>query len=180
MVRIMGICGTWGLESANGRMLEIILALCEQQGAEICVWDLASTALPFVGEPGCWDHAAVKEYQQMATDADAFILSSPEYHGTMSGVMKNQMDWITNDIARGKPFGLVSTLGGASNSNTLNHMRISIRNLHGWVIPEQVAVPHVKDAFDDDGALNDEAMQERVEGFSTALVAAAELLASTR
>jgi FMN reductase len=98
----------------------------------------------------------------------------------MSGVMKNQMDWITNDIARGKPFGLVSTLGGASNSNTLNHMRISIRNLHGWVIPEQVAVAHVKDAFDDAGALVDEAMRERVEGFSIALVAATELLATTR
>ena len=62
----------------------------------------------------------------------------------------------------GKVFGLMSTLGGMTNSNTVNHMRIIVRWLHGWSVPEQVVIGHVKEAFDDDGNLNDPALQERI------------------
>ena len=54
--------------------------------------------------------------------------------------MKNQLDWIYSKHVSGKAFGLMSTLGGQSNSNTLNQMRIAVRWIHGWAIPEQIAV----------------------------------------
>ena len=57
----------------------------------------------------------------------------------------------------------MSTLGGVTNANTLNHMRISLRWLHAWPVPEQLAIGHVKEAFGDDGRLNDEALQSRLE-----------------
>ena len=80
----MGICGTFTSESANGRLLQIAFEHCESMGAECVIWD-NSNPLPFVGEEGCWDDLSVKSYKEMATSSDAFILSSPEYHGTMSG-----------------------------------------------------------------------------------------------
>ena len=52
----------------------------------------------------------------MASSCDAFLVSSPEYHGTMSGVMKNTFDWVYENHVGGKVFGLMSTLGGISNS----------------------------------------------------------------
>ena len=102
--------------------------------------------------------------------SDAYILSSPEYHGTMSGVMKNSLDWLYSKHTSGKVFGLVSTLGGQSSNNTLNHMRIAARWIHGWVVPEQVAVPHIKQAFDENGEINDEAIRDRISALSKSIV----------
>jgi FMN reductase len=42
-------------------------------------------------------------------------------------------------------------------------MRISLRWLHAWPVPEQLAVGHVKEAFNEEGHLNDEALQGRLE-----------------
>jgi len=167
---VMGICGTYDLNSANGSLLKIALDLCEGRGAETCIWDNAINPLPLVGEEGCWDHANVKLYKEMANSADAILLSSPEYHGTMSGVMKNNLDWLSSSQTSGKLFGLMSTLGGQSNSNTLNHMRIAVRWIHGWAIPEQIAIPQIKEAFDDSGNIKSELINQRIEDLVESII----------
>ena len=169
-IRVMGICGTYDLQSANGRMLEIILDQCTELGADVTVWDHGAYPLPLVGAKGSWDDDNVKQFQSMATESDAYILSSPEYHGTMSGVMKNSLDWLYSKHTSGKVFGLVSTLGGQSSNNTLNHMRIAARWIHGWVIPEQVAVANIKNAFNENGEINDEAVRNRISALSRSIV----------
>ena len=94
----------------------------------------------------------------------------------MSGVMKNTLDWMYDKHVGGKVFGLMSTLGGVTNANTLNHMRITLRWLHGWPVPEQLAVGHVKEAFDDEGRLDDEALTGRLENLVESVMTAAEKL----
>jgi len=74
----------------------------------------------------------------------------------------------------------MSTLGGQSNSNTLNHMRISVRWIHGWVVPEQVAIGNVRRAFDDGGNLIDEKLDQRVRDLAASLVKTAEYLRGIR
>ena len=143
-------------------MVNLALSYAESKGAEILLWDCAEKPLPFVGEDGCWENANVKEFQDLASSCDAFLICSPEYHGTMSGVMKNTFDWLYDKHVGGKVFGLMSTLGGMQNSNTLNHMRIMLRWLHAWPVPEQLAVGHVKEAFDDEGDLLDEDIRTRL------------------
>ncbi len=167
---VMGICGSYDLDSANGRMLEIILEECAKLGSETVIWDHGAKPLPLVGAEGCWDDPNVKGFQEMAVSADAFVLSSPEYHGTMSGVMKNSLDWLYSKHTSGKVFGLICTLGGQSSNNTLNHMRIAARWIHGWVTPEQVAIPNIKQAFDEDGSLVDEGINDRVRSLATSIV----------
>ena len=179
-IRIMGICGTYGLDSANGRMLEILFKHCKELGAECIIWDNAESPLPLVGADGSWDDDNVKAFQELAISSDAFVLSSPEYHGTMSGVMKNSLDWLYSKHTSGKVFSLMCTLGGQASNNTLNHMRIAARWIHGWVTPEQVAVPHIKEAFDEDGNLLDENIAERVESMAISLVDMAGYLKSRR
>jgi len=169
-IRIMGICGTYDLDSANGRMLELLLDECRKLGAETVVWDHGAKPLPLVGAKGSWDDENVKEFQELAISSDAFILSSPEYHGTMSGVMKNSLDWLYSKHTSGKVFGLMSTLGGQASNNTLNHMRIAARWIYGWVAPVQIAVPHIKEAFNEDGTLVDEKIQERVSDLASSVV----------
>ena len=86
------------------------LNIAAARGAEVVFWDLANS-LPMVGEEGCWAHPNVKAFQSLLESCDAFFLSSPEYHGTMSGVVKNTLDWMHDKHVGRKVFGLMSTLG---------------------------------------------------------------------
>ena len=160
--RILGLSGEYRSGSKSGMMVNHALNYAESKGAEIVFWDCAVKPLPFVGEDGCWENANVKEFQSLASSCDGFLVCSPEYHGTMSGVMKNTFDWLYDKHVGGKPFGLMSTLGGMQNSNTLNHMRIMLRWLHAWPVPEQLAVGQVKDAFGEDGNFVDNALENRL------------------
>lgn len=162
-VKVLGLSGEYRKTSKSGMLVSQALAYAKTKGAETIFWDLNEKPLPFVGEEGCWSHPNVQEFQQLLTQCDAFFLSSPEYHGSMSGVMKNTLDWMYDKHVGGKVFGLMSTLGGVTNSNTLNHMRITLRWLHAWTVPEQLAVGNVKEAFDEHGNLVDSQLQQRLE-----------------
>ena len=175
-VKVMGISGSYGSESNNSKLVKLGLEVLSNLGAETYFWDLNEKPLPLVGEEGSWENKNVAEFQTLATEVNAYLLSSPEYHGCMSGVMKNQLDWIYSKHVSGKAFALMSTLGGQSNSNTLNQMRIAVRWIHGWAIPEQIAVPNIKEAFNEDGLLNDEKLIERLENTMKALFDAALML----
>ena len=168
-LKILGLSGSYGMSSSNGKLLKLALDYAQNQGIEIHYWDHEKHPLPLVGEEGCWEHPHVKQLQNLATEMDGYILTSPEYHGTMSGVMKNTLDWLYNKHVGGKAFALMSTLGGMTNSNTLNHMRISVRWLGGWCVPQQIAVGKVKNAFSDDGSLVDDELTERMESMVDAL-----------
>ena len=177
-LRILGLSGEYRSTSKSGMMVNLALSYAESKGAEIVFWDCAEKPLPFVGEDGCWDNAYVKEFQSLALSCDAFLICSPEYHGTMSGVMKNTFDWLYDKHIGGKVFGLMSTLGGMQNSNTLNHMRIMLRWLHAWPVPEQLAVGHVKEAFDTDGNLTDENLMNRLHALVDSVMDTSSLFAT--
>ena len=168
-IKVLGISGSYGLNSNNSKLVKLGLDILKELGAETIFWDLNEKPLPLVGEEGSWENKNVNEFQNLATEVNSYLLSSPEYHGCMSGVMKNQLDWIYSKHVSGKPFGLMSTLGGQSNSNTLNQMRIAVRWIHGWAIPEQIAVPSIKDAFNEDGLLKNELLMERLENMMESL-----------
>jgi FMN reductase len=58
----------------------------------------------------------------------------------------------------------------------LNHMRIMMRWLHAWPVPEQLAVGHVKEAFDEHGSLVDDAMNDRLEALVNSVLKTAAML----
>jgi FMN reductase len=64
------------------------------------------------------------------------------------------------------------------NSNTLNHMRIMLRWLHAWPVPEQLAVGHVKEAFDDEGDLLDEDIRTRLHALVDSVLDTSSLFAT--
>ena len=175
-MKVLGLSGEYRTTSKSGILITRALALAEEQGAEIMFWDLAEKPLPLVGEEGCWNHPNVQEFQNLLLETDAFFVASPEYHGTMSGVMKNTFDWMYDKHVGGKVFGLMSTLGGVTNSNTLNHMRITLRWLHAWPVPEQLAIGNVKEAFNEDGHLNDESLNDRLRALVTSVLETSEKL----
>ena len=173
-VRLLVIPGTIDPNSTTGRVLSLAAELGRSLGADVTFWDHGTHPLPLVGAPNSWEDANVVKLRSAVVDSDGLLIGSPEYHGTMSGVMKNTLDWVYDKHIGGRAAGLISTLGGRSNSNTLNHLRIVLRWLHVWVIPEQVAIPHSKTCFNEQGDLDDPDQVTRLEGLMRSLIAASE------
>ena len=77
--------------------------------------------------------------------ADAFIVESPNYHGTVTGAIKNVLDAVHvmhgNDRTYfdGRPVGLAG-FGGASTANVINALYHAVRGMRGLVVPTTVAV----------------------------------------
>ncbi len=171
MVRIVGIAGSLRPNSYSQQALEIAAQRVAALGAEVEILDLRTLNLPFCnGGDNYPDYPDVDRLRQAFNAADGLILATPEYHGSVSGVLKNALDLMSFDQFSGKVAGLISVLGGQSNSNALNDLRVILRWVHGWVIPEQIAIGQVWKAFGEDGKLLDEKLSQRFDAFAQSLV----------
>lgn len=171
MVKIVGITGSLRQDSYSAQALQQIIEMVQAKGAETEILDLRTMNLPFCdGGDEYPDYPDVKRLRDTVKAADGLILATPEYHGSLSGVMKNALDLMSFEHLSNKVTGLVSVLGGQSNSNALNDLRVIVRWVHGWVIPEQVAIGQAWKAFDKEGKLVDEKLVERCDKFATSLV----------
>lgn len=171
MVKIVGINGSLRSQSHTAQALEIALERVAALGAEIELLDVRSLNLPFCdGGEDYPDYPDVERLREAVKAADGLILATPEYHGSVSGVLKNTLDLLSFEHLSGKVAGLISILGGQSNSNALNDLRVIVRWVHGWVIPEQIAIGQAWQAFDKDGKLRDEKLSQRFDQFAESLV----------
>jgi FMN reductase len=171
MVRIVGIGGSLREGSYSQQALEIAVQKVAALGAEVEIIDLRSLHLPFCD--GGDDYSAypdVAKLSQRVKAADGLILATPEYHGSVSGVLKNALDLMGFEELSGKVTGLISVLGGQPNSNALNDLRIILRWVHAWTIPEQVAIGQAWQAFGKDGELLDSKLSQRFDAFAQSLV----------
>ncbi|MDB9528249.1 NAD(P)H-dependent oxidoreductase [Oscillatoria sp. CS-180] len=171
MVKLVGIAGSLRKGSYSHQALAIAVQKAQALGAEATVLDLRHLDLPFCdGSKEYGDYPDVAKLQQTVKEADGLILVTPEYHGSVSGVLKNALDLMSFDELSDKVVGAISVLGGQSNSNALNDLRKIARWVHAWVIPEQVAIGQAWKAFNEDGKLVDEKLNERLSQFVESLV----------
>ncbi|EAZ92499.1 NADPH-dependent FMN reductase [Crocosphaera chwakensis] len=171
MVKIAAINGSLREDSYSAKAIEIAIARIEALGAEVTFLDLRKMNLPFCDGGKEFDqYPDVEKLRQTVKEADGLLLATPEYHGSVSGVMKNALDLMSFDELSGKVTGLISVLGGQPNSNALNHLRLIMRWVHAWVIPEQVAIGQAWQAFNEEGKLIDEKLSERFDKFAMSLV----------
>ncbi len=171
MVKIVGITGSLRDGSYAAQALEQAITRVEALGAAVEIIDLRDLNLPFCnGGDDYPDYPDVAILREKVKAADGLILATPEYHGSVSGVLKNALDLMSFEHLSGKVAGLISVLGGQSNSNALNDLRVIIRWVHGWVIPEQIAIGQAWQAFDKGGKLLDEKISQRFDRFAQSLV----------
>jgi FMN reductase len=171
VVKIVGIAGSLRAESYTHQALALAVQRVEALGAEVEILDLRQMKLPFCdGGDEYPEYPDVKRLQSAVKQADGLILATPEYHGGMSGVLKNALDLMSFEELSDKVTGSISILGGQSNSNSLNQMRVIMRWVHAWVIPEQIAIGQAWKAFDQDGKLLDEKLSQRLDEFAQSLV----------
>lgn len=151
-VRVVGLAGSLRPESATRMAVRYALKGAEQAGAKTRLLDIASYDLPFYGRNMDGKAKAVESFRSDLRAANGMLIGSPEYHGSMSGVLKNALDLATSDEFEGKMVGLIGLAGGQMGAtNTLNHLQTVGRNLHAWVVPTQVSIANSSDAFDAQG-----------------------------
>lgn len=171
MVKIVGISGSLRPNSYSAQALHLAATRVRALGAEVEILDLRTLSLPFCnGGDDYPDYPDVAKLRQAVAEADGLILVTPEYHGSLSGVLKNALDLMSFDELSGKVAGLISVLGGQSNSNALNDLRVIMRWVHGWVIPEQIAIGQAWKAFNEEGKLLDDKLSQRFDQFAQSLV----------
>ncbi|EFB41820.1 hypothetical protein pah_c022o113 [Parachlamydia acanthamoebae str. Hall's coccus] len=126
--------------------------------------ELRDLNLPFCsGEKEYANYPDVETLRDMLKTADGIILATPEYHGSMSGSLKNALDLLHNEDIEGKVVALISVLGGEMSTNALQTMRMVCRHLHTWVIPDQLAISNSFQVFDSQGNLLDKGIEAKLE-----------------
>jgi len=171
MIKIVGINGSLRSGSYSAMALEVAISRVGALGVETEIIDLRKLSLPFCnGGDDYSDYPDVAKMQQTVKSAAGLILATPEYHGSVSGVMKNALDLMSFEELSGKIAGLISVLGGQSNSNALNDLRIILRWVHAWVIPEQISLGQAWKVFNEEGKILDEKLCQRFDAFAASLV----------
>lgn len=171
MVKIVGIAGSLRADSYSQQALLVAAERVRALGAEVEVIDLRTLNLPFCdGGDEYPDYPDVEKLRNAVLQVDGIILATPEYHGSVSGVLKNALDLMGFEQFSGKVAGLISVLGGQSNSNALNDLRTIMRWIHAWTIPEQVAIGQAWKAFNAEGELADANLSKRFDAFAQSLV----------
>jgi NAD(P)H-dependent FMN reductase len=162
--------------------LSIALAGAQEKGAAVELVDLRDYGLPFcTGETqdASQNTPGVQRLRQSVREASGVILATPNYHGTLSGVLKNALDLMSVQEFEGKVVGLVGVSGGRmGGANTLNTLRAIGRTLHAWVIPWEAWVYDASSAFAADGSLGDAAIEERLKDVGRKVARLTRMLAS--
>lgn len=177
MVHIVGLSGSLRSGSYSRQALELALRKADLAGATTQLLDLQTLNLPFcTGAKSYPEYPDVEVLKSSVQQADGLILATPEYHGSVSGVLKNALDLMSFEELSGKVTAAISVLGGQSNSNALNHLRLIMRWVHAWMIPEQIAISQAWKAFDAEGTLTDPQLEERLEALVQSLLTATQKL----
>ena len=122
--------------------------------------------LPMKG-PGLDDHPEVAQLRELSTWSEAQVWSCPEMHGTITGVFKNQIDWLPLSIGairptQGRTLAVMQVSGGSQSFNAVNTMRVLGRWMRMFTIPNQSSVPKAYQEFHDDGRMKDSPYRDRV------------------
>ena len=149
--------------SFSRKLAEEVARFLTEFGADVRI---ADPNLPLYNEE-MRDDPKVQEYMELVDWADGFAWVSPELHGTIAAVMKNQVDWmqLSNGATRptqGKTLALFQVEGGSQSFNTVNLMRQMGRWMRMFTIPNQSSIPKAYQEFNEDGQLNDSPFRNRV------------------
>jgi FMN reductase len=161
---VLGVAGSTRRGSYSTQALKIALEYAKKQGAEVRLLDVGSMPLYNPGAP------ASKELEQAAEAvswASAIILASPDYHGSMSGALKNFLDHFYEEFA-GKLFGYI-VASHEKGLTVMDQMRTAVRQCYGWSMPYGVSVNGPQD-FAASGELTNAKLAKRVQMMARDLV----------
>lgn len=172
--KVLAFSGSLRDDSVNKKLIAEATKVATQMGAQVKFIELKDYSIPFYdgdleSESGMPENA--KRLRNLFIESDAIIIASPEYNSSISGVLKNAIDWMSRgedgkfskDAFKGKVFAIMSaspsSFGG---SRGLDHLRTIIQSAGGQVIAEQTTIPNAYEAFTSQGSLKNPTQQEQL------------------
>jgi NAD(P)H-dependent FMN reductase len=142
---------------------------------QVEVVDLLDYELPFLDEaispqynPNRTPNPVAKKWLSKLTEADAYVIVTPEYNRSFPGVLKNALDYIAFEFAK-KPVGLVAH-GSTGGAQALGNLRSVVPALQAISIPTATYLSgRPSDMIGADGVLVDEALRSNPYGPQAAL-----------
>jgi FMN reductase len=134
---VLGVAGSTRQGSYSTQALKIALEHAKKHGAEVRLLELNRILLP-IYDPSAPVSKEVERAAEAIAWADAFILASPDYHGSMSGALKNFLDHFYEEFA-GKMFGYI-VASHEKGLTVMDQMRTVVRQCYGWSMPYGVSI----------------------------------------
>ena len=153
--RILVLYGSLRDRSFSRLAAEEAARLLRWYGCEVKIFDPRGLPLPDAEAP---DHPKVVELRELAAWSEGMVWSSPERHGSMTGILKSQIDWIPLSMGavrptQGKTLAVMQVCGGSQSFNAVNQMRILGRWMRMVTIPNQSSVAKAWNEFDADNRM---------------------------
>ena len=176
--RILVVSGSARQDRNVHELVKIAAETAGSLHADVQVLRLHELALPVMrhGDLDQDSLAAVKTIRASADWADGFILVTPEYHGSMSGCLKNWFDFLYAELA-GKFAGVLAVTGGGGGDMSITAVKTSFSWCHGFTLPYHAAARGAD--FGPDGALANPVVLDRVRRVAHDVVRYAPVLRQT-
>ena len=161
-IKILGVGSSMRKNSHSTSLLSMLLDIASKKyNANTRLIDLREIPLPLYNPSN--NPPEYNNNLKIITDAvewaDTFVLASPDYHGSMSGVMKNFLDHYWGEFA-GKTFGYICS-SHEKGLTVMDQMRTAVRQCYGWSLPYGVSVNGEQD-FDSKGEINNLRLTQRI------------------
>ncbi|QLE56704.1 arsenical resistance protein ArsH [Nostoc sp. TCL26-01] len=162
--RILFLYGSLRERSYSRLLAEEAARIITEFGAEVKFFD--PRELPIHGSVPD-SHPKVQELRELSMWSEGQVWSSPEMHGTITGIMKNQIDWIPLSLGavrptQGRTLAVMQVSGGSQSFNAVNTLRILGRWMRMFTIPNQSSVAKAYQEFNEDGTMKDSSYRDRV------------------
>lgn len=144
ILNVLGVGSSMRQISYSTAALRIILEKVGRNNAETKLLDLQKTRLPMLYSQD--DTQEIVQVTGLVKWADAFVLATPDYHGSMSGSLKNFLDYFWSEFA-GKTFGYI-VASHEKGLTVMDQMRTAVRQCYGWSMPYGVSI-NPEDDFND-------------------------------
>lgn len=163
--RILLLYGSLRERSYSRLCVEEAARILEYLGAETRIFDPSDLPLPDQVEGD--NHPAVKELRELAIWSEGQVWCSPERHGTISAVMKAQIDHLPLSMGgirptQGRTLAVMQVSGGSQSFNAVNTMRLLGRWMRMFTIPNQSSVAKAFDEFDENGRMKPSPYYNRI------------------
>ncbi|MFI5425067.1 MAG: NAD(P)H-dependent oxidoreductase [Nitrososphaeraceae archaeon] len=144
-LNVLGVGSSMRQGSYSTTALNMILDMAKGNEAETKLLDLRQTNLPMLYAAKDDIHE-IGQVTELVEWADAYILATPDYHGSMSGSLKNFLDYFWSEFA-GKTFGYI-VASHEKGLTVMDQMRTAVRQCYGWSIPYGISI-NPEDDFND-------------------------------
>ena len=172
-IKLLAFAGSSKKGSQNQKLLDVAIAAARTAGAEVTAVNLADYPMPIFSEDLEAEGVpeSVSSLKKLAIEHDGYLIASPEYNGSISPLLKNTIDWLSRkhgDEAHMAAYNgkiaavMAASPGGLGGIRALPHLRYILEGIGVMVVPETIALGSSYQAFDDNGNLKDEGMQQRV------------------